>query len=273
MLAGSAVLLAGVPVSAQHTPVALSVPGSDARHADTPAAVVTASSTPAEAATAAAEPAPAPAAGAVQQQPSGPQRPMFQDIRYDEDWSVLGANPSLKGDMWDRVKYISISGDSYWSLGGEIRHRFDYWHDANFGYINSRNLDTLLQRYMFHADLHVNRNIRAFGQFASALAGGRKGGPWPTDRNEAESPGPAGPPEDAELRRLRKEYLPTGSGGAEMATAGIELGLIFAILAIGGWWLDRKFGTSPLLLLIGCFIGIIGGLYRLIRRASAGRKK
>jgi hypothetical protein len=181
MLAGSTLLLVAVPASAQHTPVVLSDRAADARHADAAGPARSAAD-----ATAAAEPAPAAGAGGAQQPPSGPQRPMFQDIRYDEDWSVLGANPSLKGDLWDPVKYIPISGDSYWSIGGEIRHRFDYWHDANFGYINSRNLDTLLQRYMFHADLHVNRNIRAFGQFASALAGGRKGGPWPTDRNEAE---------------------------------------------------------------------------------------
>ena len=89
---------------------------------------------------------------------------------------------------------------------------------------------------------------------------------------------PAGPPkpdgdpgkdDERNLRRLRNEYLPArGNAGGEMATAGLELGLIFAVLALGGWWLDRKFNTSPWLLLIGCFIAIIGGLYRLIRRAS-----
>lgn len=120
------------------------------------------------------------------QPPSGPQRPMFQDIRYDEDWSVLGSNPQLRGDMFDKIKFIPISNDSYWSLGGELRQRVDYWRDANFGYVPARNLDALLMRYQFHADLHVNKNVRAFGQFASALEGGKKGGPWPTDRNPAE---------------------------------------------------------------------------------------
>lgn len=75
--------------------------------------------------------------------------------------------------------------------------------------------------------------------------------------------------DEQNLRRLRKEYLPgKGSSGGEMATAGLELGLIFAVLALGGWWLDRKAGTSPLFLLLGCFVAIVGGLYRLIKRSS-----
>lgn len=75
--------------------------------------------------------------------------------------------------------------------------------------------------------------------------------------------------DERRLAALRKEYLPSPArSGGEMATAGLELGLIFAVLALGGWWLDRKLDTSPWLLLLGCLIGIVGGLYRLIRRAS-----
>ncbi len=75
--------------------------------------------------------------------------------------------------------------------------------------------------------------------------------------------------DERNLHRLRKEYLPaSGNAGGQMATAGLELGLIFAVMALGGWWLDRKLGTSPWLLLTGCFVAIVGGLYRLIRRAS-----
>jgi hypothetical protein len=111
---------------------------------------------------------------------------MFQDIRWEEDWSVLGTNPELKGDMWDSIKYIPVGGETYWSLGGELRQRVDFWRNANFGYVPARNMNSVLNRYMFHADLHVNRHVRAFGQFASALEGGKKGGPWPTDRNTAE---------------------------------------------------------------------------------------
>jgi hypothetical protein len=75
--------------------------------------------------------------------------------------------------------------------------------------------------------------------------------------------------EQRRLEKLRKEYIPTGGfTGGDMATAGIELGMIFLLLALGGWWLDRKLGTSPWLVLLGCVIAIVGGLYRLIKRAS-----
>ncbi len=164
-------LLAAPPAHAQQAPASIADVAGVVQHADDSAAV--------SAEPAVAEPA-------AQGQPQGPQRPMFQDIRYDEDWSVLGTSPSLKGDLFDKIKFIPIDGESYWSLGGELRQRFDYWRDANFGYIPARNIDALLMRYQFHADLHVNKNVRAFGQFASALEGGKKGGPWPTDRNPAE---------------------------------------------------------------------------------------
>ena len=116
---------------------------------------------------------------------AGPQRPAFLDLRYEEDWSVLG-DPTLRGDYFDPIKYIPIDQTSYWSLGGELRERIDYWHDANFGYVPARNISAALQRYLFHADLHVNGHVRAFAQLASALEGGKRGGPWPTDRNPAE---------------------------------------------------------------------------------------
>jgi len=52
---------------------------------------------------------------------------------------------------------------------------------------------------------------------------------------------------------------------SELSTAGIELGLVVAVLAIGGWWLDTKWGTAPWLLVTGAGIGILGGLYKFIR--------
>lgn len=129
-------------------------------------------------------PAPAPAA-AQGQPPQGPQRPSFLDMRYDEDWSVL-KNPALRGDLFDSMKYIELGERSYLSLGGEVRHRVDYWRDANFGYVPARNMDSVMQRYQFHADWHIGDHVRAFGQFASALQSGKRGGPWPTDENPAE---------------------------------------------------------------------------------------
>src|SRR5689334_8200397 len=68
------------------------------------------------------------------QAPQGPQRPQYKDLRYDEDWSHL-REVQGPGDFWDPIKYIVINEDRGWyiTLGGEIRQRWDNWHNANFG--------------------------------------------------------------------------------------------------------------------------------------------
>ena len=35
------------------------------------------------------------------------------------------------------------------------------------------------------------------------------------------------------------------------------------VLALLGWWLDRRWGTSPWLLLLGTLLGAVGGVYNL----------
>ena len=47
--------------------------------------------------------------------------------------------------------------------------------------------------------------------------------------------------------------------------AGLELAGATAGLALTGYWVDGKFGTRPWGLLVGVFIGIVGGLYNLVR--------
>lgn len=47
--------------------------------------------------------------------------------------------------------------------------------------------------------------------------------------------------------------------------AGMELTGLVIVLALGGWWLDGKWGTSPWLTVTGAGIGIVGGIYNLYR--------
>jgi len=51
--------------------------------------------------------------------------------------------------------------------------------------------------------------------------------------------------------------------------SGIGFELIGAVgaLSLFGYWIDRHFGTTPWGLIIGALIGIIGGLWNLIREA------
>ena len=55
---------------------------------------------------------------------------------------------------------------------------------------------------------------------------------------------------------------------------GIQLALAVVILFFVGRWLDNRWGTSPWLMLVGIFIGIVGGLIRFVRTAmEVGREE
>jgi F0F1-type ATP synthase assembly protein I len=48
---------------------------------------------------------------------------------------------------------------------------------------------------------------------------------------------------------------------------GLELAGATAGLALVGYWIDGKFGTSPWGILGGVIIGLVGGLYNLVRES------
>ena len=58
----------------------------------------------------------------------------------------------------------------------------------------------------------------------------------------------------------------------KLSGLGIELAAAVGGLTLAGWWWDRHFGTEPWGFWIGLTIGMVGGMYNLIRRAmAAGR--
>ena len=58
-------------------------------------------------------------------------------------------------------------------------------------------------------------------------------------------------------------------GWVRYSGVGLELAGATAGLALLGYWIDGKFGTSPWGILGGVFIGIVGGLYNMIRESLA----
>lgn len=52
-----------------------------------------------------------------------------------------------------------------------------------------------------------------------------------------------------------------------LAGVGIEFIVAFGLFAWLGWWLDKKFGTTPWLLIVGCALGFSSGLWSLIKAA------
>ena len=58
-------------------------------------------------------------------------------------------------------------------------------------------------------------------------------------------------------------------GWVRYSGVGLELAGATAGLALAGYWIDGKFGTSPWGILGGVTIGIVGGLYNLVRESLA----
>lgn len=60
---------------------------------------------------------------------------------------------------------------------------------------------------------------------------------------------------------------------SRLAGLGFELAAGVAGLALFGYWIGKYYGNAPLGLVIGAAVGIIGGMYNLIRASrvsSAG---
>jgi hypothetical protein len=111
--------------------------------------------------------------------------PEYQTVRYEEDYSYL-RDRSLATEPLDRIKYIPLDreGHSFLTLGGEVRERYEYFHNAFWGQGPQDRDGYLLQRYMLHANVRVVDWFRFFTEFKSGLVEDRNGGARPTDRDD-----------------------------------------------------------------------------------------
>jgi len=60
-------------------------------------------------------------------------------------------------------------------------------------------------------------------------------------------------------KRVERQYL-------RFAGVGVQYGLTVLFLTLIGIWLDNRFGTAPLLLLVCLLVGFIGATFSLIRQ-------
>ena len=58
-------------------------------------------------------------------------------------------------------------------------------------------------------------------------------------------------------------------GWVRYSGVGLELAGATAGLALIGYWVDGRFGTRPWGVVIGAIIGLVGGLYNLVRESLA----
>ena len=104
-----------------------------------------------------------------------PARPTIGMDRYQEDWSVL-ADPSLRTEPFDNLKYIPLSPDdskSYVSLGLDLRERFESLNAATFGVRGIPVQNYVLDRELIHADIRPNQNWQIFVQLEDVYAPGK----------------------------------------------------------------------------------------------------
>ena len=111
--------------------------------------------------------------------------PAYKQLRYDEDWSLL-RDPSQRTDYLDPIKYIPLGhrDDWYLTLGGEVRPYYEWFKNEDWGEAPEDLSGFLLQRYMVHADFHLGKRVRIFGQLKSGIESGRTGGPRPPDEDK-----------------------------------------------------------------------------------------
>ncbi|MHC4446929.1 MAG: alginate export family protein, partial [Planctomycetota bacterium] len=112
----------------------------------------------------------------AQEPPPELNRPKYQFLRFNEDWSVLKDAPAEQlTDFWDPIKYVPLTkdGDIWASFGGSTRLRLESWWDFNFGSTSDADDVFLLWRSRLHADVHVGDNLRVFVEGTSALSSSR----------------------------------------------------------------------------------------------------
>ena len=81
------------------------------------------------------------------------------------------------------------------------------------------------------------------------------------------------PPERPEQPAVEPERVRLGKEYGRLAGVGMQFGITIVVLALGGYWLDQQFGTYPLLLIVGVFLGFVGGTISLVKRVGSPSKR
>ena len=95
----------------------------------------------------------------------------------------------------------------------------------------------------------------------------------------AQSEGGGGPPRDSsgntpERRKTPRSPAPVeGPGPAAYAGFGLQFVIALLVFLYLGQWVDRKFDTAPVFLLIGVFAGAGGAFYSLYRKLTAAQRR
>jgi hypothetical protein len=124
------------------------------------------------------------AAAAAQEKTTSP----YKSQRAEEDWSFLRESAADSSDPFRALKFLALSPDrgAWLSLGGDLRWRYERYENPLWGAAPEDGNGYWLQRYFLHADLHLGERLRVFGQLMRSSEDGRRGGPRPLDRDDAD---------------------------------------------------------------------------------------
>src|SRR5436305_13338046 len=76
--------------------------------------------------------------------------------RWEEDYSYLKSPDARGKDPFDPIKFVPLntSGSAYLSFGGQVRERYDYFNNLNFGAGPQDEDGFRLTRMLAHVDAH-----------------------------------------------------------------------------------------------------------------------
>ena len=104
------------------------------------------------------------------------EAPNFKFFRAEESYGYLKdkGQSEYQKEGFDALKFISLSKNrnSYASIGGEIRPRFE--HFSNLKWDKNKDEDYYSQRLALHTNFVFGKNIRVFGELYSGYTSHRK---------------------------------------------------------------------------------------------------
>ncbi len=89
----------------------------------------------------------------------------------------------------------------------------------------------------------------------------------PVDRSREPRPAPK------DLAELRSGKSAAFAGAGRYAGLGLQFAISIILFLYIGQWIDRRYGTDPLFLIIGVFTGATAAFYSMYKSLVAGQRK